>query len=74
MAERKLMARLLCISKNAFPLALVLLGSALLRLINLDYSHFQGDELSALYPIGIAFPDSLTGNGRPGFLFPWPRW
>jgi hypothetical protein len=59
MTERTSMARLRDSAKNILPLTLVLLGSAMLRLIYLDYSHFQGDELSALYPIGMTFPDSL---------------
>jgi hypothetical protein len=59
MAERTSMARLRDSAKNILPLTLVLLGSAMLRLIYLDYSHFQGDEVSALYPIGMTFPDSL---------------
>jgi 4-amino-4-deoxy-L-arabinose transferase-like glycosyltransferase len=28
-------------------------------MIHLGYSHFQGDEIQALYPIGVAFPASL---------------
>jgi 4-amino-4-deoxy-L-arabinose transferase-like glycosyltransferase len=46
-------------TKSNLPLALVLLGSAALRLVHLDYSHFQGDELSALYPLDMPFPESL---------------
>ena len=53
------MARARILSEDNLPLALVLLGAAALRLVNLDYSHFQGDEISALYPIGVAFPGSL---------------
>jgi hypothetical protein len=44
---------------SLLPLGLILLGSAALRLIFLDYSHFQGDEVQALYPIGVPFPESL---------------
>ena len=40
-------------------LAAILLGAAALRLVHLDYSHFQGDEVQALYPIGIPFPSSV---------------
>lgn len=45
--------------RESLPLVLILLGSAALRLISLDYSHFQGDEISALYPLDVAFPESL---------------
>jgi len=41
------------------PLILILLGSAALRLRHLSYSHFQGDEIKALYPPGAPFPDFL---------------
>jgi hypothetical protein len=52
-------ARALALPRDSFLLALILLGSAALRLVNLDYSHFQGDEISALYPIGVPFPGAL---------------
>jgi hypothetical protein len=57
--EHRKIERRLTITKETLPLAVILLGAATLRLVHLDYSHFQGDELSALYPIGTAFPDSL---------------
>lgn len=38
---------------------LILLGAGALRLIHLDYSHFQGDEVSALYPLETPFPVSI---------------
>jgi 4-amino-4-deoxy-L-arabinose transferase-like glycosyltransferase len=41
------------------PLVLILLGSAALRLMYLSYSHFQGDEIKALYPPGAPFPEFL---------------
>lgn len=46
-------------AKAFLPLAAILLGSAALRLAHLGYSHFQGDEISALYPLGVPFPESL---------------
>jgi 4-amino-4-deoxy-L-arabinose transferase-like glycosyltransferase len=46
------------------PLTLILLGSAALRFIHLPYSHFQGDEIKALYPPGEAFPDFLFSQGK----------
>jgi len=41
------------------PLVLILLGSAALRFMHLSYSHFQGDEIKALYPPTAAFPEFL---------------
>jgi len=41
------------------PLVLILLGSAALRFMHLSYSHFQGDEIKALYPPGSPFPEFL---------------
>lgn len=46
------------------PLTLILLGSAALRFIYLSYSHFQGDEIKALYPSGEPFPDFLFSQGK----------
>lgn len=46
------------------PLLLILLGSAALRLLHLDYSHFQGDEIKALYPPGAGFPDFLLAQKK----------
>ena len=46
-------------SANAVFLGAILLGSAALRLLHLDYSHFQGDEIQALYPVAMPFPESL---------------
>lgn len=46
------------------PLALILLGAAALRLLFLDYSHFQGDEIKALYPPGAPFPDFLLAQKK----------
>src|SRR4030095_1545975 len=40
-------------------LLLILIGSALLRLTHLGYSHFQGDEIKAQFPAGADFPDFL---------------
>jgi hypothetical protein len=57
--DQELMGRILVFTKKVFPITLILLGSAVLRLVHLDYSHFQGDEISALYPMHIPFPDSL---------------
>jgi lysylphosphatidylglycerol synthetase-like protein (DUF2156 family) len=45
--------------RGILPLALILCGAAALRMIYLGYSQFQGDEIQALYPIGVAFPASL---------------
>jgi 4-amino-4-deoxy-L-arabinose transferase-like glycosyltransferase len=47
------------LSREFAPLGLILLGAAVLRLTDLSYSHFQGDEIKALYPDGAAFPDFL---------------
>ncbi len=46
------------------PLILILLGSAALRLLFLDYSHFQGDEIKALYPPGAPLPDFLLAQKK----------
>lgn len=46
------------------PLILILLASAALRLLFLDYSHFQGDEIKALYPPGAGFPDLLLSQKK----------
>jgi len=46
------------------PLMLILLISAALRLLFLDYSHFQGDEIKALYPAGAGFPDFLLAQKK----------
>ena len=46
------------------PLILILLGAAALRLLFLDYSHFQGDEIKALYPPGARFPDFLLAQKK----------
>jgi hypothetical protein len=53
------------ISRNIdIPLTLILFGSAALRFRHLSYSHFQGDEIKALYPPGEAFPDFLFNQGK----------
>ena len=59
--------------RPAMPLLFILLGAALLRLANLGYSHFQGDEVKALFPASAAFPDFLLGQKKgPGqFLVTW---
>jgi drug/metabolite transporter superfamily protein YnfA len=41
------------------PLVAILVGAAAMRLMHLDYSHFQGDEIKALYPPGAPFPEYL---------------
>jgi hypothetical protein len=51
------------------PLALILLSAALLRLTNLAYSHFQGDEVKALYPPDAAFPDFLFDQKKGPIQF-----
>lgn len=55
------------------PLALILTGAALLRLVNLDYAHFQGDEIKALFPPGAAFSEFLLSQRKgPGqFVVTW---
>lgn len=50
---------LLAIARDVAPLSLILLGSAALRMVYLGYSHFQGDEIAALYPVGVPFQDVL---------------
>lgn len=50
-----------------WPLGVILIVSAALRLVYLDYSHFQGDEIKALYPAGAAFPGFLFDQSKgPG--------
>jgi 4-amino-4-deoxy-L-arabinose transferase-like glycosyltransferase len=46
------------------PLTLIIVAAAFLRLANLDYSEFQGDEIKALYPAGAAFPDFLFSQKK----------
>ncbi len=46
------------------PLILILLASGAMRLLFLDYSHFQGDEIKALYPPGAHFPDFLLSQKK----------
>lgn len=43
-----------------WPLVAILVAAAALRFVHLGYSHFQGDEIKALYPAGASIP---------GFLF-----
>ncbi|HSB89669.1 MAG TPA: glycosyltransferase family 39 protein, partial [Anaerolineales bacterium] len=59
MMVRANMRHLPPLARDGLPLALVLAVSAALRLISLNYSHFQGDEISALYPVGVPFPTSV---------------
>ena len=51
------------------PLVLILLGSAALRLLFLDYSHFQGDEIKALFPSEATFPDFLLAQKKGPMQF-----
>jgi hypothetical protein len=52
---------------RALPLILVVTAAALLRSVNLGYSHFQGDELNALFPPDAGFADFLLGQRKgPG--------
>ncbi len=46
------------------PLTLILIGSAVLRMAHLSYSHFQGDEIKALYPQGASFPEFLFRQNK----------
>jgi 4-amino-4-deoxy-L-arabinose transferase-like glycosyltransferase len=48
---------------------MILLASAFLRLSNLSYSHFQGDEIKALYPLDAAFPDFLFDQNKGPMQF-----
>ena len=49
------------------PLSLIFLVSVVLRMTNLAYSHFQGDEIKALFPENAVFPDFLlTQRKGPG--------
>jgi hypothetical protein len=45
-------------------LALILFVSASLRFASLSYSHFQGDEVKALYPPSAAFPAFLLAQRK----------
>jgi 4-amino-4-deoxy-L-arabinose transferase-like glycosyltransferase len=51
------------------PVAAILLGAAALRLVSLDYSHFQGDEVRALYPVGTDFPSWLLDQKKGPLQF-----
>ncbi len=50
--------------QESAPIILILLGAGMLRLAHLPYSHFQGDEIKALYPPGAAFPRFLLIEGK----------
>lgn len=50
-------------------LALILFVSASLRFASLSYSHFQGDEVKALYPPSAAFPAFLLAQRKPPAQF-----
>ena len=52
---------------RAFPLILIIAAAALLRSVNLGYSHFQGDELNALFPPHADFAGFLLEQRKgPG--------
>jgi hypothetical protein len=51
------------------PVAAVLLVAAVLRHVSLDYSHFQGDEVRALYPVGAGFPSWLLDQKKGPLQF-----
>lgn len=47
-----------------WPLAAILGGAGILRLRFLGYSHFQGDEIKALYLPSATFPDFLLSQKK----------
>lgn len=52
---------------RALPLILIVSAAALLRSVHLGYSHFQGDEVSALFPPDADFAEFLLRQQKgPG--------